>query len=82
MSALTTAQKNFVRNIDIEGEPCSDLRRPTFRYSPEQSLWSACLYEAVLTYLGLGSGASNKERQEARAWFAESFDATTPPPAV
>ena len=56
------------------------MRRPTFRYSPEQSLWSGCLYEAVQTYLGVGVVASSKERQEAREWFGTTFDESKAPP--
>jgi len=72
-STLTEQQKNYVKNI-VEGEACSDLRRPTYRYSPEQKLWSACLYEAVQTYLGLGTGVSAEERKKTRGWFTESFN--------
>ena len=70
-TALTEAQKRRVKALARGGEPCADLLRPAFVYSPEQSLWSACLYEAVQTYLGVGILAGHKDRSEVRTWFGE-----------
>lgn len=72
-SSLNEHDRGVIRSISDEGEVCSDMGRPKFKYSAEQSLWSACLHEAVRTYLGVGSGVNRQERTEAREWFAQVF---------
>ena len=73
MSMLTEKDQQAIRRMSAEGEVCSDMRRPVFRYTSEERLWSACLYEAVMTYLGMGVCTREKDRQEAREWFGATF---------
>ena len=80
MGLLKEEEQNAILRMSADGEVCSDMRRPTFRYTPEESLWSACLHEAVLTYLGAGVCTREKDRQEAREWFAAHFDSEVPAP--
>jgi len=79
-SPLTNLQKRYANNVKVGGEACSDLRRPTYKYTPEERLWSACLYEAVQTYLCVSSGASPREIAETRSWFAETYAGEVSPP--
>ena len=75
--ALRADQVRMLNNIP-EGMPSPDMDRQEV-LSPEQKLWSACLFEAIQCYLGLSPGTSHQEQLETREWFSVSYRDVTAP---